>query len=124
TGSTSTAWHIQRALAERGGPIVPFIAETGGVNAMLADSSALPEQVVDDTLASAFNSAGQRCSAQRVLFLDSASAPRVLELPAGALAELKIGEPAESDTDVGPVIDAPAREALLRHIDKLRGAAR
>ena len=124
TGSTATAQAIQRVLAERGGPVAPFIAETGGVNAMIADSSALPEQVVDDTVLSAFNSAGQRCSAQRILFLDTESAPRVLELLAGALAELKVGDPAETDTDVGPVIDASARKALLEHIDRLKRSAR
>jgi RHH-type proline utilization regulon transcriptional repressor/proline dehydrogenase/delta 1-pyrroline-5-carboxylate dehydrogenase len=124
TGSTETAQHIQRALAARGGPIAPLIAETGGVNAMLADSSALPEQVVDDTIASAFNSAGQRCSAQRILFLDAEGAPRVRELLAGALAELKVGDPVETDTDVGPVIDLPSKEILLGHIDRLRRSAR
>ena len=124
TGSTETAQRIHAALAARGGPIVPLVAETGGANAMLADSSALPEQVVDDTVISAFNSAGQRCSAQRVLFLDESSAPRVLRLLAGALAELKVGDPAGTDTDVGPVIDAAAREALVRHVEKLRATAK
>jgi RHH-type proline utilization regulon transcriptional repressor/proline dehydrogenase/delta 1-pyrroline-5-carboxylate dehydrogenase len=99
---------------------VPLIAETGGVNAMLVDSSALPEQVVDDVVISAFQSAGQRCSAQRILFVDEGAAPRVLRLLAGALAELKVGDPAEPDTDIGPVIDAAARDALLRHIENLR----
>jgi RHH-type transcriptional regulator, proline utilization regulon repressor / proline dehydrogenase / delta 1-pyrroline-5-carboxylate dehydrogenase len=124
TGSHETAKRIQAALAARAGAIVPFIAETGGVNAMLVDSSALPEQVLDDVLASAFQSAGQRCSAQRILFADVAGAPRLLELLAGALAELKVGDPAQSDTDVGPLIDAEARAALLRHIDGLRASAR
>jgi len=124
TGSVETAKRIDLALAQRAGPIVPLIAETGGDNAMIVDSSALPEQVVDDVVISAFQSAGQRCSAQRILFVDAGCAPRVLQLLAGALAELKVGDPAEPDTDVGPIIDPPARDALLRHIEKLRGSAR
>jgi RHH-type proline utilization regulon transcriptional repressor/proline dehydrogenase/delta 1-pyrroline-5-carboxylate dehydrogenase len=124
TGSVDTAKHINLALARRSGAIVPLIAETGGVNAMLVDSSALPEQVVDDVVVSAFQSAGQRCSAQRILFVDAGAAPRVMRLIAGALAELKVGDPVEPDTDIGPVIDAPAREALLAHIGKLRRSAR
>ncbi|HEV7476416.1 MAG TPA: L-glutamate gamma-semialdehyde dehydrogenase [Burkholderiales bacterium] len=123
TGSDETARRIHTALAARPGPIVPLIAETGGVNAMLADSSALPEQVVDDVVVSAFQSAGQRCSAQRILFVDEGAAPRVLRLLAGALAELRIGDPSEPDTDIGPVIDAAARDALLRHIGNLRKKA-
>jgi RHH-type proline utilization regulon transcriptional repressor/proline dehydrogenase/delta 1-pyrroline-5-carboxylate dehydrogenase len=90
---------------------------------MLVDASALPEQVVDDVVASAFQSAGQRCSAQRILFVDEGAAPRVLQLLAGALAELKVGDPAEPDTDIGPVIDAAARDALLLHIERLRKTA-
>src|SRR5712664_1812505 len=124
TGSLETAKRINLALAQREGPIVPLIAETGGDNAMIVDSSALPEQVVDDVVISAFQSAGQRCSAQRILFVDAGCAPRVLQLLAGALAELKVGDPAEPDTDVGPIIDATSREALLRHIAKLRASAR
>src|SRR5438552_1935197 len=124
TGSVETAKRIDLALAQRGGPIVPLIAETGGDNAMIVDSSALPEQVVDDVVISAFQSAGQRCSAQRILFVDAGCAPRVLQLLAGALAELKVGDPAEPDTDVGPIIDPPSRDALLRHIEKLRGSAK
>ena len=120
TGSVETARRINEALAKRAGPIVPLIAETGGVNAMIVDASALPEQVVDDVVISAFQSAGQRCSAQRILFVDQGAAPRVLRLLAGALAELKVGDPAEPDTDIGPIIDAPSREVLLRHIEKLR----
>ena len=120
TGSDETARRIHTALAARPGPIVPLIAETGGVNAMLVDSSALPEQVVDDVVVSAFQSAGQRCSAQRILFVDEGAAPRVLRLLAGALAELEVGDPSEPDTDIGPVIDAEARDALLRHVAKLR----
>jgi RHH-type proline utilization regulon transcriptional repressor/proline dehydrogenase/delta 1-pyrroline-5-carboxylate dehydrogenase len=124
TGSVETAKRINQSLARRDGPIVPLIAETGGVNAMIVDSSALPEQVVDDVVISAFQSAGQRCSAQRILFVDAGCAPRVLQLLAGALAELKVGDPAEPDTDIGPIIDAPSREALLRHIAKLRRSAK
>ena len=124
TGSVETAKRINLALAQRAGPIVPLIAETGGDNAMIVDSSALPEQVVDDVVISAFQSAGQRCSAQRILFVDAGCAPRVLQLLAGALAELKVGDPAEPDTDVGPIIDPPSRDALLRHIEKLRSSAK
>jgi RHH-type transcriptional regulator, proline utilization regulon repressor / proline dehydrogenase / delta 1-pyrroline-5-carboxylate dehydrogenase len=124
TGSDETARRINAALAARRGPIATLIAETGGVNAMLVDASALPEQVVDDVVVSAFQSAGQRCSAQRILFVDEGCAPRVMQLIAGALAELKVGNPAEPDTDVGPIIDANARQALLRHVEKLRAGAR
>jgi RHH-type proline utilization regulon transcriptional repressor/proline dehydrogenase/delta 1-pyrroline-5-carboxylate dehydrogenase len=124
TGSVETARRINEALAKRDGPIVPLIAETGGVNAMIVDASALPEQVVDDIVTSAFQSAGQRCSAQRILFVDEGCAPRVLHLLAGALAELKICDPAEPDTDLGPIIDAPSREALLLHVEKLRKSAK
>jgi RHH-type transcriptional regulator, proline utilization regulon repressor / proline dehydrogenase / delta 1-pyrroline-5-carboxylate dehydrogenase len=120
TGSVETARLINQSLAKRAGPIVPLIAETGGVNAMIVDASALPEQVVDDVVVSAFQSAGQRCSAQRILFVDEGCAPRVMHLLAGALAELKVGDPAEPDTDIGPLIDAEARNTLKRHIDHLR----
>ncbi len=124
TGSFDTAKRIQRALAERDGPIVPLIAETGGINAMLADSSALAEQLIDDVITSAFRSAGQRCSALRVLFIDQAVAPRVLAMLAGAMRELRVGDPAETDADVGPIIDAPARAALENYVASLRGRAR
>src|SRR5438105_8264990 len=124
TGSVETAKRINAALAAREGPIVPLIAETGGVNAMLVDSSALPEQVVDDTVISAFQSAGQRCSAQRLLFVDEGAAPRILQILAGALAELEVGNPAEPDTDVGPIIDRSARADLARHVEKLRKSAK
>jgi RHH-type proline utilization regulon transcriptional repressor/proline dehydrogenase/delta 1-pyrroline-5-carboxylate dehydrogenase len=119
TGSTATARAINRALAARDGPIVPFIAETGGLNAMLVDSSALPEQVVADVIASAFNSAGQRCSALRILCLQEEIAPRVIEILAGATAELRLGDPARLDTDVGPVIDAEALHILEEHAAKM-----
>ncbi len=119
TGSTETARAINRALAARDGPIVPFIAETGGLNAMFVDSSALPEQVVSDVIASAFNSAGQRCSALRILCLQEEIAPRVIEILAGAMAELKLGDPARLDTDVGPVIDAEALAMLEAHAARM-----
>jgi RHH-type proline utilization regulon transcriptional repressor/proline dehydrogenase/delta 1-pyrroline-5-carboxylate dehydrogenase len=110
TGSTETAHLIERSLAARSGAIGTLIAETGGINAMLVDSSALPEQVVLDAVASGFNSAGQRCSALRLLVLQEEVAPRITELLAGYMDELTIGDPALLATDVGPVID---REALL-----------
>ncbi|MGH8695273.1 MAG: bifunctional proline dehydrogenase/L-glutamate gamma-semialdehyde dehydrogenase PutA [Burkholderiales bacterium] len=124
TGAYETARAINRALAERDGPIVPFIAETGGQNAMVVDSSALPEQVVADALASAFQTAGQRCSALRLLLLQDDAAPRILAMLAGALAELRIGDPAEPETDVGPVIDDDARRMLEAHVARLRGRGR
>lgn len=124
TGSTETAWDIQRQLAERRGPIVPLIAETGGQNVMIVDSSALPEQVVGDVLSSAFNSAGQRCSALRVLFLQNDIADRVLEMLAGAMDELRIGDPRLLETDIGPVIDAAAAAELTAHIEHLGKTAR
>jgi RHH-type proline utilization regulon transcriptional repressor/proline dehydrogenase/delta 1-pyrroline-5-carboxylate dehydrogenase len=119
TGSTATAHAINRALAARDGPLVPFIAETGGLNAMLVDSSALPEQVVTDVLASGFNSAGQRCSALRILCLQREIAPRVIEILAGATAELRVGDPARLATDVGPVIDAEALAMLEAHAARM-----
>ena len=124
TGSTATARAINRALAARDGPLVPLIAETGGVNAMLVDSSALPEQVVSDVIASAFNSAGQRCSALRLLCLQKDIAPRVLEILAGATAELVLGDPARLETDVGPVIDAEALAMLEEHAARMDREAR
>ena len=124
TGSVETAKRINQTLAQRDGPIVPLIAETGGVNAMIVDASALPEQVVDDVVISAFQSAGQRCSAQRILFVDEGCARRVMQLLAGALAELKVGNPVEPDTDIGPVIDAAARDALLSHVQRLKSSAK
>ncbi|HMK85641.1 MAG TPA: bifunctional proline dehydrogenase/L-glutamate gamma-semialdehyde dehydrogenase PutA [Steroidobacteraceae bacterium] len=124
TGSTATALTIQRTLAARDSAIVPLIAETGGMNAMLVDSTALPEQVVDDVLTSAFMSAGQRCSALRLLFLQEEIAETVLEMTAGAMDELVIGDPANLDTDVGPVITAAAQEGLNRHVERMRREAR
>ena len=120
TGSTATAKSIQRALAAKDGPIVPLIAETGGVNAMIADSSALTEQLVNDAIVSAFQSAGQRCSALRVLFVQEDAADRTIAMLRGAMAELQIGDPADPATDVGPVIDAVAKRMLEAYIDENR----
>jgi RHH-type proline utilization regulon transcriptional repressor/proline dehydrogenase/delta 1-pyrroline-5-carboxylate dehydrogenase len=119
TGSTETARGINRVLAAKDGPIVPLIAETGGQNAMIVDSSALPEQVVRDTVVSAFQSAGQRCSALRVLFVQQDIAPKLTEMLTGAMAELKIGDPAELSTDVGPVIDKAAKDMLEAHVARM-----
>jgi RHH-type proline utilization regulon transcriptional repressor/proline dehydrogenase/delta 1-pyrroline-5-carboxylate dehydrogenase len=115
TGGTDTAKIINLALAQRSGAIVPLIAETGGQNAMIVDSSALAEQVVADILQSAFNSSGQRCSALRVVFIQEEIAPHVIEMLKGAMAELKMGDPALLDTDVGPVIDKDALDLLQKH---------
>ena len=124
TGSTETARTINRSLAGREGPILPLIAETGGQNAMIVDSSALPEQVVRDALNSAFNSAGQRCSALRVLFLQSEIAEKTIEMIVGAMAELKVGNPRWLATDVGPVIDEDARSSLRAHAERMEREAR
>ncbi len=123
TGSTATARHIQQVLAQRDGPIVPLIAETGGQNVMLVDSSALPEQVVMDAMQSAFNSAGQRCSALRVLCVQEEIADRVISLLCGAMDELVMGDPRYLVTDVGPVIDAAAQANLQAHIDRMHREA-
>jgi RHH-type proline utilization regulon transcriptional repressor/proline dehydrogenase/delta 1-pyrroline-5-carboxylate dehydrogenase len=119
TGSTEVARAINRVLAAKDGPIVPLIAETGGQNALIVDSSALPEQVVRDTVVSGFQSAGQRCSALRVLFVQQDIAPKLTEMLAGAMAELKIGDPALLSTDVGPVIDKDAKEMLEKHAARM-----
>ncbi len=124
TGSNDTAWTIQRALTDRRGAIIPFIAETGGVNAMIADSSALPEQVVRDAVRSAFDSAGQRCSAARVLFLQDDVAPRMIEMLTGAIAALEVGDPMSPSTDIGPVIDERAQDALDGHKVRMQHEAR
>ncbi len=124
TGSTETAWRINRSLAAREGAIATLIAETGGQNAMIVDSSALPEQVVIDVLQSAFGSAGQRCSALRVLYLQEDIADRVLGLLAGAMRRLVIGDPADLRTDVGPVIDETARDMLEAHVAHIGVAGR
>jgi RHH-type transcriptional regulator, proline utilization regulon repressor / proline dehydrogenase / delta 1-pyrroline-5-carboxylate dehydrogenase len=119
TGSTETAWAINRALAARNAPIAALIAETGGQNAMIADSSALPEQIVKDVIASAFQSAGQRCSAARVLFVQEDIADKVVNMLAGAMAELKVGDPGQLSTDVGPVIDEDALKILNDHAARM-----
>ncbi|MCF7203302.1 bifunctional proline dehydrogenase/L-glutamate gamma-semialdehyde dehydrogenase PutA [Pseudomonas oligotrophica] len=124
TGSTDTARIINRQLAEKEGPIATLIAETGGQNAMIVDSTALPEQVVKDALASAFTSAGQRCSALRVLYVQRDIADRVIELIKGAMAELKVGPTHLRESDVGPVIDQEARDGLLAHIESLKAQGR
>jgi RHH-type transcriptional regulator, proline utilization regulon repressor / proline dehydrogenase / delta 1-pyrroline-5-carboxylate dehydrogenase len=120
TGSTGTAHAINRSLASRDGPIGTLIAETGGQNAMIVDSSALPEQVTRDVLASAFQSAGQRCSALRVLYLQDDVADAMLAMIRGGFEALEIGDPELLTTDVGPVIDAAAKVTLDRHIAKLK----
>ncbi|MFQ5983657.1 MAG: bifunctional proline dehydrogenase/L-glutamate gamma-semialdehyde dehydrogenase PutA, partial [Woeseiaceae bacterium] len=123
TGSTETARIINRALARRDGPIATLIAETGGQNAMFVDSSALPEQVTLDAVQSAFNSAGQRCSALRLLCLQEEVAPRVIELLCGHMQELRIGDPSDLSTDVGPTIDADARGIIAKHVANLSDKA-
>ncbi|MDQ3478911.1 MAG: bifunctional proline dehydrogenase/L-glutamate gamma-semialdehyde dehydrogenase PutA, partial [Pseudomonadota bacterium] len=124
TGSTETARLINKTLANRDGPFIPFIAETGGQNAMIVDSSALPEQVTRDVVASAFQSAGQRCSALRVLFVQEEVADGMVEMIAGAMQALKVGDPRDLATDVGPVIDEDAKAALDAHLDWLEKNAR
>jgi len=124
TGSTATAATINRTLAARDGAIVPLIAETGGVNAMIVDATALPEQVVDDVITSAFTSAGQRCSALRMLYLQEELADRTIEMLIGAMRCLTIGDPADPATDVGPVINAEARARLERHAERMRREAK
>ncbi|MCE1191881.1 MAG: trifunctional transcriptional regulator/proline dehydrogenase/L-glutamate gamma-semialdehyde dehydrogenase [Acidovorax sp.] len=123
TGSTEVARILQRTVAGRldaAGRPIPLIAETGGQNAMIVDSSALVEQVVGDAVASAFDSAGQRCSALRVLCVQEEAADRVVEMLQGAMGELRVGNPAELRVDVGPVIDAEARAGITQHIEKFK----
>ncbi len=124
TGSTATGQWLNRALAAREGAILPLIAETGGQNAMIVDSTALPEQVVDDVLLSAFGSAGQRCSALRVLCVQEDIADGLIGLLADAMDELEIGDPADPATDVGPVISASAVESLRAHVERMRATGR
>ncbi|ANB19077.1 Delta-1-pyrroline-5-carboxylate dehydrogenase [Dokdonella koreensis DS-123] len=119
TGSTETAWTINRTLAARNAPIAALIAETGGQNALIADSSALPEQLVKDVVASAFDSAGQRCSAARILFVQEDIADKVKTMLAGAMQELAVGDPGLLSTDVGPVIDEASREILAAHAERM-----
>ncbi len=124
TGSTEVAWAINRALAEKRGPIVPLIAETGGINAMIVDATALPEQVVDDAVMSAFRSAGQRCSALRLMAVQEDVADKIIAMLAGAAAELKLGDPRDPSTHIGPAIDAEAQARLQAHIAHMKATAR
>jgi RHH-type proline utilization regulon transcriptional repressor/proline dehydrogenase/delta 1-pyrroline-5-carboxylate dehydrogenase len=124
TGGTDTAKLINQQLAQRPGPILPMIAETGGQNAMLVDSSALPEQVVTDIVRSAFQSAGQRCSALRVLYVQTDVADKILKMLAGAMEELRLGDPALIRHDIGPVIDDDARGMLEAHAARMEREAR
>ncbi len=124
TGGTRTARQINRALAGRDGPIAAFIAETGGLNGLFADTTALREQVMDDMIVSAFGSAGQRCSALRIAFLPHATAESLIEGLVGAMNELTLGDPALPETDIGPLIDADARATLEAHLARMKGEAR
>ena len=124
TGSTETAWTINRTLAARDSSIATLIAETGGQNALIADSSALPEQLVKDLIASSFDSAGQRCSAARVLYVQEDIADKVCEMLAGAMDELVVGDPGLLSTDVGPVIDEPSCKVLIEHAERMDREAR
>merc|ERR1712238_322383 len=120
TGSTEVAKVIQKVQADKKGAITTLIAETGGQNAMIVDSSALPEQVVTDVINSAFDSAGQRCSALRVLYLQEDIADEVINMLSGAMDELQVGDPMIVETDIGPVIDQNAKSLLVKHITKLK----
>ncbi len=124
TGSVATSRAINRLLAAGDGPIVPLIAETGGINAMVVDATALPEQVADDAVTSAFRSAGQRCSALRLICVQADVADRIAAMIAGAAAELRLGDPADPSTHIGPVIDADAKARLDRHIACMKASAR
>ncbi|OIQ67070.1 bifunctional protein PutA [mine drainage metagenome] len=124
TGSTDVARSINLTLAARDGPIVPLIAETGGINAMIVDATALPEQVADDVVTSAFRSAGQRCSALRLLFVQDDVADRTIEMIAGAARELRIGDPRDPSVQIGPVINAEAKQRLEAHIARMKNKAR
>ncbi|MGO4707070.1 bifunctional proline dehydrogenase/L-glutamate gamma-semialdehyde dehydrogenase PutA [Microvirga sp. 2MCAF38] len=124
TGSTEVARLINRALAAKDGPIVPLIAETGGINAMIVDATALPEQVADDVVTSAFRSAGQRCSALRLLCVQEDVADRMITMIAGSAQELKLADPREVSTQIGPVIDSEAKDRLDAHVAKMKSTAR
>jgi RHH-type transcriptional regulator, proline utilization regulon repressor / proline dehydrogenase / delta 1-pyrroline-5-carboxylate dehydrogenase len=124
TGSTEVARSINRTLAAKDGPIVPLIAETGGINAMIVDATALPEQVADDVVTSAFRSAGQRCSALRLLFIQDDVADRMIEMIAGAARELRIGDVSDPAVQIGPVIDAEAKQRLDAHIARMKVQSR
>ncbi|MBO68565.1 MAG: bifunctional proline dehydrogenase/L-glutamate gamma-semialdehyde dehydrogenase [Acidiferrobacteraceae bacterium] len=119
TGSFETARQINQLISQRAGPLIPFIAETGGQNVMIVDSTALLEQVTDDVVVSAFHSAGQRCSALRVLYLQEDIAHKAIEMIKGAMNELRIGDPGKPDTDIGPIISKEAADSLQRYIDQL-----
>ncbi|WP_315838569.1 bifunctional proline dehydrogenase/L-glutamate gamma-semialdehyde dehydrogenase PutA [Bradyrhizobium prioriisuperbiae] len=124
TGSTEVARAINRALAAKDGPIVPLIAETGGINTMIVDATALPEQVADDVITSAFRSAGQRCSALRLLLLQEDVADRMIDMIVGAARELAIGDPRDPSIHIGPVIDAEAKQRLEAHVARMKTQAR
>ncbi len=124
TGSTEVARSINRTLAAKDGAIVPLIAETGGINAMIVDATALPEQVADDVVTSAFRSAGQRCSALRLLYVQDDVADRMIEIIAGAARELQVGDPTDPATHIGPVIDLEAKQRLEAHIARMKRDAR
>jgi RHH-type transcriptional regulator, proline utilization regulon repressor / proline dehydrogenase / delta 1-pyrroline-5-carboxylate dehydrogenase len=124
TGSNATAAIIAKSLFTRPGPMATLIAETGGMNAMIMDSSALAEQAVRDVVASAFDSAGQRCSAARILFVQEDVAPRVIDMLKGTTEELRIGDPMDYRTDVGPVIDAEAKAKLDAHKARMQREAK
>jgi RHH-type proline utilization regulon transcriptional repressor/proline dehydrogenase/delta 1-pyrroline-5-carboxylate dehydrogenase len=124
TGSTEVAQAINRSLAAKDGPIGALIAETGGINAMIVDATALPEQVSDDVVTSAFRSAGQRCSALRLLCIQDDVADEMIEMIAGAARELKIGDPRDWSVQIGPVIDVEAKQKLSAYVDKMKREAR
>jgi len=124
TGGTDTASSINRGLAARPGAIIPFIAETGGLNGMFVDTTALKEQIIDDVILSAFGSAGQRCSALRVLYAPKDSADALIEGLKGALAAQVLGDPTDAKTDIGPVIDAESRANLEAHVERLSKEAK
>ncbi len=124
TGSTQTAENINKILANRPGPITPLVAETGGQNVMIVDSSALPEQVVKDVITSAFGSAGQRCSSLRVLYLQQEIADKIIEMLIGAMAEITVGDPKSLATDIGPLIDTAAYNTLCTHRDFMKANAK
>jgi RHH-type proline utilization regulon transcriptional repressor/proline dehydrogenase/delta 1-pyrroline-5-carboxylate dehydrogenase len=124
TGSTEVARLINRTLAAKDGPIVPLIAETGGLNGLFVDTTALKEQVVDDVIISSFNSAGQRCSSLRLLFLPHDTADETIKTLMGAMDALIMGDPAEPVTDIGPIIDAEAKANLEKHMARMSKEAR
>jgi RHH-type transcriptional regulator, proline utilization regulon repressor / proline dehydrogenase / delta 1-pyrroline-5-carboxylate dehydrogenase len=119
TGGTETAKHIARSLSDRNGPIIPFIAETGGINAMIADTTALPEQLVSDIIVSAFGSAGQRCSSLRLLCLPKEISNKIITMLKGAVELLKVGNPLELSSDIGPIIDSEAKAALVDYCNNM-----